>query len=175
MYKSIKIISYLLLNKKLLNQTNFQKADIINYFFTKRKIRAYLEYVRVFQRSKIRERVIQVVRYMFLFRGSMFFQITGNVLNMVRLAFQRSNLSIYYNAYLFLPYSFIALSAKCTIFVVSYLYYFNSLPNFSTLSNQLFLWTSVELFTDPKVDIFTGFIPQNPRIDFFIELCPGFL
>ena len=55
---------------------------MINYFFTKRKIKAYLEYVKVFKRSKIRERVIQVVRYMFLFRGSMFFQITGNGLCM---------------------------------------------------------------------------------------------
>jgi len=31
MFKSIKITSYLVLNKKLLNQTNFQKSDMINY------------------------------------------------------------------------------------------------------------------------------------------------
>ena len=37
---------------------------------------------------------------------------------MVRLAFQRSNLSIYYYVYLLLSSSFLALSAKCTIFVV---------------------------------------------------------
>ena len=39
--------------------------------------------------------------------------------NMVRLAFQRSNFSIYYYVCLFLLSSFLALSAKCTIFFVS--------------------------------------------------------
>ena len=37
---------------------------------------------------------------------------------MVRLAFHRSYLSIYYYVYLLLPSSFLALSAKCTIFFV---------------------------------------------------------
>jgi len=41
-----------------------------------------------------------------------------NVLNMVRLAFQRSKFSVYYYVYLLLSSLFLALSAKCTIFFV---------------------------------------------------------
>ncbi|RAJ24528.1 hypothetical protein LX77_02082 [Gelidibacter algens] len=45
--------------------------------------------------------------------------ITANDLNMVRLAFQRSKFSVYYFVYLLLSSSYLALSAKCTIFFVS--------------------------------------------------------
>ena len=34
---------------------------------------------------------------------------------------------------------------------------------------------SVEVFTLPKFVIFTGLIPQNSKIPFFMELCPGCL
>jgi hypothetical protein len=44
--------------------------------------------------------------------------IAYNDLNMVCLAFQHSNFSIYYYVDLLLSYSFLALSAKCTIFFV---------------------------------------------------------
>ena len=43
------------------------------------------------------------------------FTIASNGLNMVRLAFQRSNLSVYYYVYLLLSSSLLALFAKCTI------------------------------------------------------------
>ena len=42
----------------------------------------------------------------------------ANGLNMVRLAFQRSKLSIHHDVYLLLSASLLALSAKCTIFCV---------------------------------------------------------
>ena len=44
---------------------------------------------------------------------------TPNGLNMVRLAFQCSKFSIYYYVYLLLSPSYLALSAKCTIFGVT--------------------------------------------------------
>jgi len=55
---------------------------------------------------------------LFISALSFFFLLGGSVLNIVRLAFQCSNLSIYF--YIFLPLlsSLLALSAKCTIFIV---------------------------------------------------------
>ncbi len=47
-----------------------------------------------------------------------FHEIHYNGLNMVRLAFQHSNLPIYYYIYLLISSSILALSAKCTIFFV---------------------------------------------------------
>ena len=47
------------------------------------------------------------------------FGVSLNGLNMVRSAFQRSKSSVYYFVYLLLSSSYLALSAKCTIFFVS--------------------------------------------------------
>ena len=51
-----------------------------------------------------------------------FLYILANGLNMVRLAFQRSNFSILHYIYLLLSSLFLALSAKCTIFFVGKCY-----------------------------------------------------
>ena len=50
----------------------------------------------------------------------------SNGLDMVRLAFQRSNFSIYYYLYLFLSSSLLAPSAKCAIFFVRQRFYYSS-------------------------------------------------
>lgn len=52
--------------------------------------------------------------------------------------------------------------------------YFSFIPAFSTLVSQTWRCFSSELFTGPKYETFTGFTPQNSRVDFFSWFTLGF-
>jgi hypothetical protein len=84
----------------------------------------------IFYCSKFHSELIFFLIFLSIFKSiyycsMVFLRLAYNGLNMVRLAFQYSKLSIYYYVYLYLSSSFLALSAKCTIFfVVCCLIYF---------------------------------------------------